>query len=111
MDRQTNTHTTKHLILERSIKAPNASERKVGENIGQEALRRVGQGPPRGRNHPGHRQPRAELTKGRHQHTVGQELFRSPFFPEDTLHRGWGCCGGDDLDLIPGALRQVRKQH
>lgn len=70
MDRQTNTythtkhihthtHTTNHLMHERSIKPPNASERKVGENIGREALRGVGKGPPRGRNHPGHRQPRA----------------------------------------------------
>ena len=52
MDRQTNTHThthtTKHLMLERSIKPPNASEREVGENTGQEALRGVGRGPPRG---------------------------------------------------------------
>ena len=53
------THTTKHLTLERSVKLPNASERKAGENTEQEALRGVGRGPPRGRHHPGHRRPRA----------------------------------------------------
>ena len=51
MDRQNNTyppthtHMTKHLTLERSIKPPNTSERKAGENTEQEALRGVGRGP------------------------------------------------------------------